>query len=163
MSSGEAGWNMVRSEIKLTLPEMEIAKTIGCLRRFESMRQNLKRKHGYEEAAVWDVDIEGAAAELAYSKFRGMYWGGCVNNYKQADVGKNVQVRSTKLKSGSLIIRENDEDDHFYVLVVGKIPNFEIKGWILGKDGKQDKWKKAPNGRVASYFVPQEALNRFSG
>ena len=62
---------LTANTVELTLAEIEIAKTIGGLRRVESMRRNLEDAHGYRGDNAWDVDIEGAAAELAYSKFRG--------------------------------------------------------------------------------------------
>lgn len=139
-----------------------MAKTIGGLRRIESIKQGLKDAHGYDGSSVWDTDIEGAAAELAYCKFRGQYWGGHVNNYKEADVGRLVQVRFTKYQNGNLIVRKNDSDDHYYVLVTGCIPRFTVVGWIKGDDAKNEQWLSTKgNNREAAYFVPQSALNSF--
>ena len=146
--------------IELTRAEIEIAKSIGCLRRMASMKQGHKNAHGFDGSTAWDIDIEGAAAELAYCKYRGKYWGGCVNTYKGADVGSNVQIRSTTRPDGCLIVRDNDPDDHFFVLVVGRIPAFTVVGFIKGCDAKQKKWIRNPNGREACYFVPQDWLKR---
>lgn len=147
--------------IVLTLPEIEMALAVGRLRRVSSLQAGHVNAHGYDGVNGWDVDIEGAAAEMAYCKSRGLYFPGVVGNYKGADVGDKVQVRHTVLESGCLILRENDSDNHYYVLVVGKIPQFTIVGWICGKDGKKPEWWKAPNGRPGAWFVPHGALRKF--
>lgn len=147
--------------VTLTQEEMSMAAFIGCRRRVESVSSNRKENHGRQAAQAWDIDVEGAAAEMAYCKFRGTYWSASVNSFKGADVGKNIQVRGTHHKSGSLIVRGADNDNHFYVLVVGSAPTYRICGWIRGSDAKQEKYKKAPNGRPPAYFVPQSDLLSF--
>lgn len=148
-------------QVILTQAEIEIAAAVGRLRRVESIRQGLIPAHGFDGHGYWDIDIEGAGAELAYAKSRGRYWGGCVNTFKGADVGTNVQIRSTKRKDGCLIVRDDDPEDHYFVLVTGEIPKFRVVGWMLGEDAKQERWAKEPNGRERAYFVPQGELNRF--
>lgn len=148
--------------IELSPSEIQIAVLVGGIRRTESLRQRMKDAHGYNGAMAWDMDIEGVAAEMAYCKARGVYWGAGVNTFKAADAGKKVQVRSTKLKDGCLIVRDNDHDDHYFVLVVGQLPCFEVIGWILGKDAKRAEFKRAANGREEAYFVPQNKLNKFT-
>lgn len=150
--------------IVLTPAEIRMAIAIGGMRREESIAQNLvncTQKDGYVGETAWDMDINGAGAELAYCKFRNVYWGGCVNNFKEADVGNNIQIRSTKLENGGLIIRPNDDPTHYYVLVVGQLPKYDVVGWILGADGMDVINLRAPNGREAAYFVPQSKLHTF--
>lgn len=106
-----------------------------------------------------NIDIQGALAELAFSKaFKLKWdrttWGG------RYDVGK-FQVRSTKHLNGCLLIRKNDEDEDNYVLVIDQCPKFEIIGWLRGKDAKKNKWIRIPNNRPPAWFVPQEYLNKF--
>lgn len=150
--------------IELSPSEIQIALLVGGIRQTESMRRNRKDAHGYKSASasVLDIHVEGAAAEMAYCKARGVYWGAGVNTFKAADVGNKVQVRSTKLRNGCLIVREDDHDDHYYVLVVGQIPSFEVVGWILGRDAKRSEWKRSPEGREEAFFVPQNQLKKFT-
>lgn len=154
---------MTSQVVVLTISEIQIAATIGATRQIESMRQGLKDSHGYNGNETWDVHIEGAAAELAFCKFRGRYWNAPVNNFKEADVGQNVQVRATKYNNGSLIVRKGDNDDHYYILLTGRVPNFRVVGWITGAEAKNPDWLETKgNSREPAYFVPQSALNGFS-
>lgn len=138
-----------------------MARAIGGMRRMESLAKGLKGCAGFDLPGVWDTDIEGAAAELAYCKFRGQYWGGTVNTFKAADVGVAVQIRSTPRPNGSLILRPGDDDSHYYVLVTGMIPKFRIVGWLRGREGKRDEFKQNPNNRPPAFFVPQSVLKLF--
>jgi len=147
--------------IVLTEIEMEIAAMVGCRRRSESRSNSREYAHGFDGSGGWDIDIEGAAAELAYAKYRGQYWPATVCSFKHADVGANVQIRSTPHANGSLIIRDDDNAEHFYVLLTGTAPTFQVRGYIQGISAQNDEWRQAPNGRPAAYFVPQSALKPF--
>lgn len=152
---------MASNKIHLSMEEMAIVSLISGLRRGESKTNGRKDNHGFSGENAWDIEIEGCAAEMAYCKMRGQYWNGSVCSFKKADCGQNVQIRHTTLEKGSLIVREADNDDHYYVLVTGRAPVFTITGWIKGSDAKNEKFKKAPNGREPAYFIPQSSLRRF--
>jgi hypothetical protein len=145
--------------IEVTLTELEIsyAVLVGTARRNESINKNLdsSRRHSSD---VWGIDIEGAAAELAYCKGMGYYFLPTVNTFKAADIGTDVQIRSTKLPDGKLIVRHDDPNEHIYVLVVGEVPDFKIIGYIFGHAAKRSVWLYNPGGREPAYFVPQDAL-----
>jgi hypothetical protein len=147
--------------VTLTREEVEIAAMIGCRRRAESKDRGRIDNHGLGKADFWGIDIEGAAAEMAYCKFRGKFWSGSVNSFKGPDCGENVQIRSTHHDYGSLIIRHQDPDNDFYVLMVGVSPTFKVCGWIKGVDGKSEAFAQSPNGRPPAFFVPQHRLNKF--
>ena len=147
--------------VTLSQEELEIAALVGCRRRAESKAQGRIDNHGLEKSDFWGLDIEGAAAEMAYCKFRNQFWSGSVNSFKGADCGENVQIRSTPHKNGSLIIRSEDSDNDFYVLLVGAAPTFYVCGWIPGAHGKDEEFARAPNGRPPAYFIPQHKLNPF--
>tara|TARA_E500000331_G_scaffold269377_1_gene260844 strand:+ start:116 stop:568 length:453 start_codon:yes stop_codon:yes gene_type:complete len=145
--------------VKLTEIEMEIAGHVGVRRRAESRARNRAQGPGYNEAEAWRNDIEGAAAEMAYCKGMGIYWPGSVNSFKDADCGKLTQVRQTHHHNGCLIVRDRDPDEHFYVLVVGHCPAFNIVGWIRGFDAKKNEFVRCPGEQQPAYFVPQKKLN----
>ncbi len=140
--------------VKLFPHEIEMAALVGLRRRMESLnfKDTSQGKH------LWEQDIQGAAAELAVAKHLNRYWDGSVNTYKRGDVGF-LQVRSTPLLDGSLIVREGDADNDVFVLVVGSIPTFRVVGSISARDAKDTSFRRAPNGRPAAYFVPQSALS----
>ena len=147
--------------IYLTDFEMRMAAHVGIERSIQSIAMGLKDAHGFDGDGRWDINIEGAAAEQALAKYLGRYWGGDIGTFKKPDIGKNIQVRSTVLRNGSLIIRENDNENDYYVLVTGKMPDFEIVGYILGKDAKQNEYWKQPNERPGAWFVAQDRLKKF--
>ena len=144
--------------VRLTEIEMEMGSFVGCKRRAESRAKNRKQGAGYNEADAWRNDIEGACAELAYCKALGIYWPGSINSFKDADCGKLTQIRQTHHLNGSLIVRDRDPDNHFYVLVVGHCPEFEIVGWIKGHDAKKNEFLRCPGDQNPAYFVPQNKL-----
>ena len=45
-----------------------------------------------------------------------------------------------------------------FILVTGTAPEFSLRGWIVGQDGKNAEWWRAPDGRRPCYAVPQAAL-----
>ena len=147
-------------DIRLTEVEMEMAAFIGAKRRAESRANDRKQGPGYDEAAAWRNDIEGAAAELAYCKAVGIYWPGSVNSFKGPDCGKKTQIRQTHHLNGSLIVRNKANPDHFSVLAVGTCPYFKVVGWIRGFDAKKNEYLRAPGGDNPAYFVPQKDLKK---
>jgi hypothetical protein len=147
--------------IKLTMEEMMMVTVVAGMRRSESKLNNRKDSHGFNGDGAWDIEIEGCAAEMAYCKLRNQYWSGSVCSFKGADCGDNVQIRHTVRDNGSLIIREGDNDDHYYVLVTGRAPNLKVIGWIKGANAKKEEYKKSPNGREPAFFIHQSNLSRF--
>lgn len=147
-------------KVKLNTDELSMATLVGIRRRIESLHAGRKNNHGYSGDDAWFIDIEGACAELALAKFLGLFWDGSVNTFKRPDVG-SIQVRHTKYRDGCLIVRNPDADDEIHVLVRGEAPNYEIVGWISGKDARKRGKLRAPSGRPPAYFVDQENLEQF--
>jgi len=140
--------------------ELQVAAFIGCRRRVETLKSSLKDAHGFDGGGAWDIDVMGAAAEMALAKMLNIYWCGDVNTFKLPDVGA-LQVRSTSLGHGSLIVRENDADDDVFVLMLFERPStFRFGGWMTGEEAAQRKYRRAPNGRPPAYFVPQADLHQ---
>lgn len=163
---------MSRKNILVTLSEEECmqAAVLGAARRIKSKTAGLRDNHGLTGGKGWDLDIEGAMAEMAMAKAMGVYFDPTVGTFKAPDVvsrsGAGVQVRSTTRKDGRLIVRDPDPDDELYVLVISALPRFRIVGWMRGGDAKQDRYKTAPDRgprkRKPAYFVPQKDLQPFS-
>jgi hypothetical protein len=98
---------------------------------------------------------------MAYAKARQRYWGAPVNTYKEGgDVG-DVQIRTRSRHSYELIVRKDDRDEDFFVLVTGRIPNFRVWGWIQAKHAKRPEWSQTHGNREAAFFVPHTALTPF--
>ena len=141
--------------INLTKFELKQAAMVGVDRRIESIDRGLHSKKFTARTSYWETDIQGAAAEMALAKHLGKYWGFSVNVGKEADLGENMQVRSSAHPNAHLIVRKPDSESDNYILVIAHNELlYEIKGWISGKDAKtEDFWNKD------SWWIPQERLN----
>ena len=122
--------------VTLTKEELLWGKHIGETRYSESRKKNLKNKipGGYSE-----YDTLGALGEIAAAKALGISLNEIEGTFKGADLGFNLQVRTTEHARGHLIIRkgdnpkQGDNPKHAYILV--RCPNqpvFEIVGWCFG-------------------------------
>jgi hypothetical protein len=158
-----SGLKLMNNKVTLTPEECLSAIFIGLLRKHQTIKNNLKGTccHSNNEYN-YDFDLNGAAGELAYCKFKNYHWEASVNTFGKPDAGDNVQVRTTTHDKGRLPVRPgHDKDSDVFVLVVGKIPTFRIVGWMLGKDAKKEWWIDNPNKAEPGFFVPQFKLNPF--
>lgn len=143
--------------IHLTKTELMVAGLVGNMRTIASMGYTSDSKHSVD--SQWVIDTDGAAAEMAFAKYLGVYYEPSVNTFKAPDVS-NIQVRGTRLDQGKLIVRKRDPDNEIYVLVINKVPEFRIAGWIKGGDAQQDKYLFDPGKKALAWFVPQADLNK---
>ena len=134
----------------------------GVDRRVSAMQKNRRGAHGFNRNDFWQLDLEGLLAEAAVAKALNVYYAPVTGalDTEMGDVLPGVQVRSTKYLSGSLLVHNSDADDHRFLLVTGASGAYDIRGWILGKDGKKPSYTKTYKGRTA-YWVPQSALTPF--
>jgi hypothetical protein len=111
-------------------------------------------------AEAWFFNVVGAQGEMAAAKALGIYWPASVNAGKEEpDFGDNWQVRTLASHHYDLIVRDNDRDDHRYLLVTGDGPEFVVHGWILGVDAKNPEWRRDRGDRNApAFWVPQTEL-----
>lgn len=132
--------------IKLTDIEIQQAKEVARQRN-ESQRQ-AGRPDGLVKGSSIDRDLEGALSELAVSKALQLPWDGKflpiqiwdVWKHEGNDVGK-LEIRSTTLENGSLILHPSDKDHSPYLLVLShKRPEYLLAGWVWGKEGKASRY-----------------------
>jgi hypothetical protein len=148
------------TEIQLSLAEIMIASQVGLMRQCEDIKANKKSYVGEKQHLGWQRHIEGALSECAMAKHLNVYWS--KSSWPNPDVG-NVEVRTTELDNGSLIIRPIDKDDVKYYLLTGINGKYTIRGYMYAKNAKQDKYLSSRgNGRPLAYFVPQSDLVRES-
>jgi hypothetical protein len=147
----------------LTPTEMLCASQYGCLRQLQNIKNGARPRYGAGEEGAWEVHILGCMAEMAVAKYLNLFWAAAVGDYEALDVGGLVQVRS-RMGGGEgpkvdLILHPKDGDDHPFVLVYSKPPEFRLAGWIMGSEGKRtDLWgDPAGTGRHA-FFVPPGML-----
>ena len=123
--------------------------------------RNLNHSSTYSRTYAERVrqEVVGACGEMALCKAMNWFFSPTVNTFHGTpDVGDRWEVRATDREDGSLIIRDNDDDDRWYVLVTGEPPVMEIKGYIQGSAAKRSEWLRNPNGHRLAWFVPQSAL-----
>ena len=148
-------------EVTLSNYELFAAASVGIRRQIEALQDGLPDSAGFEGEG-WSNHIEGAAGECAYAKFQDRFWSGSVNTFKSTgDVGA-TEVRTRSRPDYDLIVRDNDPNDAYFVLVVGTAPRFRVVGWIRGADAKRPEYRKEHGGRPAAYFVPQTELQPFT-
>lgn len=142
-------------ELKLSEAEIFMGALAGVTRCIKGMR-SLDDRYGVDR--TWDIDIEGCLAEMALAKFLNLYWRG-INKVKGTDVGEKTECRSTSYLNGRLILHEDDDDDTRYWLVTGVLGHYHIRGWILGCNGKAERFWQDPTGKNRwAFFVPQNEL-----
>lgn len=151
--------------VELTDYERSLARHVGKARHRASRSRRDRDAHGLkaDDAASLELNIEGAAGELAVAKALNRYWHGSVDTFKEVpDVGVNIEVRTSADPRASLIVREDDPDSRSYILVTGtSLTGFKLHGWIRGREAKHPAWLKDPGSREPAYFVPQRELRQF--
>ena len=147
---------------ELTLPEFESAVNTARLRMMASAMQGLRHATTYQRNLVQRLDEEvvGACGEIAVGKAADKWFCPSVNTFHRTpDCLQDVEVRSTSLASGSLIVRDNDADDRRYVLAVVDAPMVTLVGWLTGAEAKQPEFVRDPHGHRKAWFVPQSRLH----
>lgn len=147
--------------VRLTTEEMRVAANVGIERRLRAIARGREHRWEWDGDGVWNVDIHAAASELLVAKLLGRYWNDAAAPDADGDVGARVQVRWTSRRNGCLLLHKEDSDDHAFFLVVGVLPELTVAGWIMARDGKNDRYWKEDTGRPA-YFVPREALTAYT-
>ncbi len=159
--------------VKLEDYEVRNAISVGTDRHMEARRSGNADIHGARGIsfeAGFLLHIHAAGGELAAAKVLNRYWHASVNTYHRVpDVGDNLEVR-TRLDSickngadADLIVRDDDPDDRYFVHVIGRLPEYEVVGWILGADAKQQQWRNNHGGHGEAYFVPRSQLSHLNG
>lgn len=106
------------------------------------------------------MHFDGAGGEMAFAKSRNRYWDGSVNTFKVGgDVG-DIQVRTRSRLHYDLLVRDDDRDSDWFVLVVGSLPTFWVIGAIRGQQAKQPQFRRNWGNHGVAYFVPQSALGQ---
>ena len=153
-------------EIKFHWYEVSVAIHIVNLRHVESLRKGLRDAHGYKGRDMQD-NLWGVLGEIGFAKAMNVYYPMTVNTFKQADVGRNWQVRTVgSNKNRSLLIRPVDPTPHKYMLVEVYKDKYaftyhaKLLGWIEGIDGKDDKYLTdcGHPDRPKVYRIPQKDL-----
>lgn len=148
--------------VTLSPDELYQAAIVGCHRHIQCLRANSPDKNFPDRENIrWATHIEAACSELAVCKLLGVYWSALDGPSALSDAGFGIQVRSTRYRTGCLILRERDSADANYVLVVARAPDYEIAGWLRGSE-RQDRHKRTNDRDPRPYWeIPQADLHPF--
>lgn len=145
--------------VRLTVEEMRQVAHVGVERRLRAISRSRQHRWAWDGEGVWNTDIQSAAAEMAVAKMLGRYWADTAEPDSAGDVGDRVQVRWTQRPDGCLILHPEDPDDHWFFLVVGQMPELDVRGHMQGKAGKQQRfWRDMAR---PAFFVPQAELTEY--
>lgn len=150
--------------IKLEHGEAFNAAVAGLQRQFRAIQRNAKDNQGDITRDEFSTNIHGAIAEATVAKALGLYCNMSSPDRALADVGTNIEVRSSTNFKARMPIRKRDKDAAKYYFVVGVYPQLKIVGWKYGKDCKQDCYwlDKDKDGSPINnpyWAVPQSDLN----
>jgi len=149
--------------VQLTEQELIMGAMQGVLRRVKAIMKNRSdnvsgRPTSERDIDSWDVDIEGALGEMAFAKYRDLYWSGAAD-FGEGDVG-DTEVRTTKYANGHLLLYPSSAHNKRFALMIGSLGSYKVAGWLSGKDGKQPKfWREMGSGSGRrAFMVPQDEL-----
>lgn len=157
--------NLINRKIILTTEEQKICEYIGI------KRYNINREKGVTDKKIGKednhfMDVNGFGGEFAFCKLFNIMPDFLV---QVTQTNKNdydalifncikVDVKTTDVITGRLLtpLWKVDEVD-CYALIVGKMPNFIFKGFMLREDLKQDK-RIGSLGYKKGYIAEQHEL-----
>lgn len=154
-----------RFEVQLTEAEIRIATWVGKQRYAEVVRNNRDPGKGPSATdATPNNHIRGAMAEYAASMAFNLFWRPVVFRMDQKDVGGIIDVRTTIIPTGRLIIKPNDikKAPHTPFVLVdcqemdkGK---FRMCGWRLSKEAPELTQLDSKHGDSA-YYISKDKLH----
>ena len=134
--------------------------------RYHSRGKSSDRYGADRRAMGDDVRLASRLAELIVGEALGLRVADVVTRGALpsiVDVGVDVQVRWTRMRSAALITHARDSDDHRFVLVTGSPPTMTLEGWAYGREAKAAEfWREPPDVPDAAYFMPRDRLRPMS-
>lgn len=155
---------------KLGKNEQKICESIARMR-YDNARDkgfNNKLSDTLFTKSYKDVDVDGVGSEMAAAKILNVYYD-VETDFQAHELpthdlicnGKTVDVKTTKYRTGRLIImphKKNDQCD-LYLLVVGEFPEYTAVGYATYDEIVQEENWGDPFGRgKPAYFLDQHKL-----
>lgn len=149
--------------MKMKVSYDDMIKSLKCaVARIEAINGRPDHSSRYDKSLSFHEYVcqlaESICAEIVVARYFGNHdFEPTINTFKsQADVGSRLEVKWTKYDNGALIIGETDRNTDIAVLVTGKSPVYEIRGWIPVKIAKDQRWKRRDN---PTFWVEQYNLH----
>lgn len=125
---------------------------VAELRQLESQLMGLNHanstKRTYEQRL--EDEINGVLSEIIVGRIvdKKTFMPTLNGFHEKADVGEDIEVRSSKELTNNLILRDNDDAFRRYVLVIcDAMRGWYVKGWCYGYEAMQPEWFRAEEGR----------------
>jgi hypothetical protein len=144
--------------VVLTDYEMQMCALVGRAR--DASARALGRNPGLGPTSApgnYSGHVRGAQCEYACAIGLNLFWRPQVGEINGIDVGGLVQVRSTDLPHGRLIVKPKDDDDQPFVLVRQNGPVHALLGWRDARTAKTMARLNGDHGDPAHY-VEQRLL-----
>ena len=144
--------------VTLTWPQAYLAACGGICLRLKSLSAGMQDTHPNAAEDAWTYQIEGVAGEMAFCAALGLWYPFRVGAVNGADV-RGVEVRTMRRHHWDLKVKLDANDETPHVLVTGRIPHFEVRGWVFGHEAKREEWiRDYQNRGQPAYYVPQSQL-----
>lgn len=149
--------------MRLTLSKQEywLGTQIGTMRQVSNLYKGRKDAYGAEKMNGFEININGACGEVAVAKWLNIFYSGNLGDLAAGDVNHpsvRIEVRTAFEAHYRMILHKKDRDDAIFILLTGTAPEFIVRGWCYGREGKQEKFWADPAGGRPAYFVPQAEL-----
>lgn len=152
--------------IKLNESEVHFLRTIASTRSFFSRKRNVVDQKFASDKSGYEIDFDGCLSEYAFCKWHNINFNLSFGDDTagQPDcIYKNlsIDIKSTRLKNGRLIVKLNAVPVDMYVLAIVQDDNtIFFPGYIRSEDIKKDE-NIRNLGTGNSYVLDQDQLLRF--
>lgn len=150
-------------KITLNYQEQVIVKEIALARHLTNVdkeRKDMKMGNGND----LQINLEGLGGEFAFCKSRNIYPDMSIDQPMPFDCKLDkhgfIEVKTTKYKNGHLVVGTWKKDypvPAYFVLMVGEMPTYELKGFFLGSEMFKDENIKN-FGYGQTYAITQDRL-----
>jgi hypothetical protein len=109
----------------------------------------------------WNMFIDGSLSELAFAKHQKLWWDINVGIPGRVDFGDQCEVRSVDAWDRRLIVKPNESQFSFYVLVFCDCPFYQIRGWAWGHEVKREEFFEIQSNRPdgGAFYFPNRLLH----
>jgi hypothetical protein len=154
---------MTRTVVTLTRWDEELAFYAAMQRTMKNVLDNVAEAHGADTPwGGFDWNLMAILGEIGCARYFNLTWTGGWGAYNLIDVGERLEVRSRQAPHHHVLLHKKDPDHMPVVSVIvvrEQLPRVLVSGWMMIKDGKQEKYwgDKARNNRPC-YWVPPDLL-----
>ena len=139
--------------IVLTKAEKAICEWVGRQRLSYAQRTNRNAGEGPSRGNESPKNhIRGAECELAASIALNVSWRPNIGLLNEHDIGGFIEVRSTDLPDGRLIVKPDAADIDPYVLMIVTPTGYRCAGWALAEEVKKLPLRHYSNTDPAHYM-----------